>query len=670
MLASIPQQLQRTVKSLKRVFLPYDVFLSYRWLHKEYARALSRLLTARGLRCFLDDDELGGGEDIPTSLKVAIRKTRMFVLLGTPEVPDSNWIRQELMESLEHRKKIVPVNVGQAIETFPQSDPWTSLNNISRIDECSVALSRSEPSGEVPRRIDEAFTFTRANVLARQVLTVLMSLMIAVSVLVVVLTMRSAREVKAREASDAVARQAVMNRDEAITTREVAVKARDAAVQKQWAAVTQQQLDYTQLTMEKTPTNLIRRKRFEELLKQAQEHQLSDIEANLSELIAAIPESNARLDVAEPDNARFEVTISRSGRYLITTSHQQIEMRDAGNLKLLGMLRTRDLTGRRPCRIIWSASDPSSDAAFAELEYDDLATQDGVAYRDYSSKRTWRDYEVEGNDREIIRVELPSLRWSSLGLSQRAQLHHPYDENGNLDRVMHRDIETSRDIAMQQGNRSEELLRRLPQDRHHGLPPYSAPIAALIARDRFSDAQLFEVKEWPPDMAEAGPPTVILSVALYTANREVVMIGTKSLYKPGAEPYAMSGQDTGLGEHPLHTPAAVNERLGLVLVRNKLYSVVHGRASQIGTISLDWESVENVWIANDRSIIAIKKDGEFDVWKPGELKPRHAMLAINRTIDRTMSGDAQRAYLLRSDGSIEVWKIEAFGSDGWASHAH
>jgi hypothetical protein len=80
--------------------------------------------------------------------------------------------------------------------------------------------------------------------------------------------------------------------------------------------------------------------------------------------------------------------------------------------------------------------------------------------------------------------------------------------------------------------------------------------------------------------------------------------------------------------------------------------------------------VGNVWIANEGSIIAIKKDGEFDGWKPGELKPRHAMLAINRTIDRTMAGDAQRAYLLRSDGSIEVWKIEAFDSDGWASHTY
>src|SRR5205807_774569 len=160
------------------------------------------------------------------------------------------------------------------------------------------------------------------------------------------------------------------------------------------------------------------------------------------------------------------------------------------------------------CHIVWFAPDPFNDAALAELEYSDFATQAGVEYSDVSNKRTFRGLDVEGNDKEIIRVDAASQQWQSLGLSQVARLHHPYDERGNA--LGHKaevqfglspQADTSREQVLElAGDRSEMVLKKIPRPKSYFVPPYSEPSARLLARDPQSTAQVFEIREWPPDM--------------------------------------------------------------------------------------------------------------------------------------------------------------------------
>jgi hypothetical protein len=105
-----------------------------------------------------------------------------------------------------------------------------------------------------------------------------------------------------------------------------------------------------------------------------------------------------------------------------------------------------------------------------------------------------------------------------------------------------------------------------------------------------------------------------------------------------------------------------------LVLRDKLYSVDHDRISLVGKLYPNWDSIERISIVDDGSIIAFGRDGTLSQWKAGETTPRHTLLAINKAIARAISSDAKRIYLLRPDGELELWRMDAFDSTGWASH--
>jgi hypothetical protein len=282
---------------------------------------------------------------------------------------------------------------------------------------------------------------------------------------------------------------------------------------------------------------------------------LRELDRKISDLVNVLPGPSARIAVAAFDKTRFDMALSRSEAFLMIAAPDRIEFRDPITLELKGTFRTGGLSGRLPCHIVWFAADPVNDAALAELKYSDFATQAGVEYTDVSEKRTFRGLEVEGNDQEIIRVDAASQHWQSLGLSQVARLHHPYDERGNplgqkaeVQFGLLQQANTSREQVVEvAGDRSKMVLKKIPRPKSYIVPPYSEPSAQLLARDRQSTAQVFEIREWPPDMAEAGPPTVDLYAVLFTPDTQVIPLTGKSQYKEGSEPLAISGQTTSLG---------------------------------------------------------------------------------------------------------------------------
>ena len=97
--------------------LGYDIFISYRRSDgSAYAEKLWRDLKAAGIAPFLDRDETPGGARLTPSLMRALRRSRMLVVLLTPDVLDSEWVQQEVETFSGFRgRAIVPVNIDNYI---------------------------------------------------------------------------------------------------------------------------------------------------------------------------------------------------------------------------------------------------------------------------------------------------------------------------------------------------------------------------------------------------------------------------------------------------------------------------------------------------------------------------------------------------------------------------
>jgi hypothetical protein len=87
------------LKSFVESIFGYDVFISHRWSDesKQYAQKLKIQLENRGLDCFVDQTNLPKGESIPDSIKRAIGRSKMFILVCSDDVLTSTWIPSELV---------------------------------------------------------------------------------------------------------------------------------------------------------------------------------------------------------------------------------------------------------------------------------------------------------------------------------------------------------------------------------------------------------------------------------------------------------------------------------------------------------------------------------------------------------------------------------------------
>jgi hypothetical protein len=95
----------------------YDIFISYRREQgAAEARALRSALTERGVRSFLDVDDLRAGK-FDAALLRRIEETPNFVLVLTPGClagckNPRDWLRQEIARAVKSARNIVPVRVA------------------------------------------------------------------------------------------------------------------------------------------------------------------------------------------------------------------------------------------------------------------------------------------------------------------------------------------------------------------------------------------------------------------------------------------------------------------------------------------------------------------------------------------------------------------------------
>ena len=99
----------------------YDVFISHKSEYKPWVTWLADALQASGRSVFLDIWNLIPGENWLEGLHRGIQKCRAAVLVATPEVVNSGWVRDEYdalrsRREKEHGFKLIPIVLGELPE--------------------------------------------------------------------------------------------------------------------------------------------------------------------------------------------------------------------------------------------------------------------------------------------------------------------------------------------------------------------------------------------------------------------------------------------------------------------------------------------------------------------------------------------------------------------------
>ena len=115
-------------------FWGYDVFIAHRRADAaEYAHKLYEALTAQRISCFIDRAVYGPGDSLAVATQRHVRKSTLFVLLGSPEIlsprKPKDWVEEEVNEYLashESDPKIIPIDFG---ETIAKARAHSKLNS-------------------------------------------------------------------------------------------------------------------------------------------------------------------------------------------------------------------------------------------------------------------------------------------------------------------------------------------------------------------------------------------------------------------------------------------------------------------------------------------------------------------------------------------------------------
>jgi hypothetical protein len=153
------------IKAGSKALIGYDIFISYaRADARSYAEALNQHLEDLDYSCFLDRNDLSAGQPLAPALKRAIKRSKMFVLLGSKCALESRYVSDEISAFLEgKRKTIIPVDFENAL----QNAPWPHIRELTWLPETGDAIAAASPSPAILGGIQQSFRFKRRNVIAR-----------------------------------------------------------------------------------------------------------------------------------------------------------------------------------------------------------------------------------------------------------------------------------------------------------------------------------------------------------------------------------------------------------------------------------------------------------------------------------------------------------------------
>lgn len=114
---------------------PFDAFLSYHSGDSAWVVRLKSALERRGIRVWLDTEQLRPGDVFPHMLARAIGSVRCVVVVLSPGSLASTWVEEEYNLALAHRCHLVPVLIADAEPPgFLAGRSWVDFRDESRFE--------------------------------------------------------------------------------------------------------------------------------------------------------------------------------------------------------------------------------------------------------------------------------------------------------------------------------------------------------------------------------------------------------------------------------------------------------------------------------------------------------------------------------------------------------
>lgn len=119
--------------------LDYLVFISHsskdRWIARQMAEIIERRAKRYGVRTFLDEVDLKGGDRIPATIKANLHACHEFVILLSPHSVTRQWVLAELGGAWTLDKRIMAITYDLTAERIPdiiEQDKSYDLNDFDR----------------------------------------------------------------------------------------------------------------------------------------------------------------------------------------------------------------------------------------------------------------------------------------------------------------------------------------------------------------------------------------------------------------------------------------------------------------------------------------------------------------------------------------------------------
>jgi hypothetical protein len=97
----------------------YDVFLSYSSKNRDQAREMKRCADQMGVRIFMDEREIEGGERWEEEIRAALAGSRELALLATREALKSEWVTTEWGAAWVLQRRITPLLYRCDVDDLP-----------------------------------------------------------------------------------------------------------------------------------------------------------------------------------------------------------------------------------------------------------------------------------------------------------------------------------------------------------------------------------------------------------------------------------------------------------------------------------------------------------------------------------------------------------------------
>ena len=117
----------------------YLVFISHaskdRWIARQMAAIIERKAKRYGVRTFLDEVDLEGGDRIPETIKANLHACEEFVILLSPHSITRQWVLVELGGAWTLDKRVMAITYNVETEKIPDiidHDKGYELNDFDR----------------------------------------------------------------------------------------------------------------------------------------------------------------------------------------------------------------------------------------------------------------------------------------------------------------------------------------------------------------------------------------------------------------------------------------------------------------------------------------------------------------------------------------------------------